>query len=179
MHIAFLTLFLGLTSGVQPFELSVGGPVSSVEILLDGAVAQRLDAPPWKGEIDLGSGLAPHELVARALDGSGRELARARQWINLPRPPAEVEIALEGPRTARLSWERLTQEPPVQATLTLDGQELRLDEDRRANLPAWDPDSTHVMTAELRFPSNVVARKDLVFGGVEGETHTELTAVPV
>jgi hypothetical protein len=179
MHIAFLTLFLGLTSGIQPFELSVGGPVASIEILLDGAVAQRLNGPPWKGEIDLGSDLAPHDLVARALDASGKEVARTRQWINLPRPPAEVEIALESPRTARLSWERLTHEPPVQTSLTLDGQELQLDAERRANLPAYDPDSTHVLTAELRFPSNVVARKDLVFGGVEGETHTELTAVPV
>ena len=179
MHIAFLTLFLGLTSGVQPFELSVSGPAASVEILVDGAVAQRLQGPPWKGLIDFGPDLAPHELVARALDASGREIARARQVINLLRPPAEVEIALEGPRTVRLSWERLTHEPPVQTTLSLDGQELRLDDQRRASLPDYDPGSTHVLTAELRFPSNVVARKDLIFGGEAGETHTELTAVPV
>lgn len=179
MHIAFLTLFLGLTSGVQPFELAVSGPAASVEILMDGALAQRLPGPPWKGRIDFGSDLAPHELVARALDDSGREIARTRQVINLPRPPAEVEIALEGPRTVRLSWERLTHEPPVETILSLDGQELQLDGDRRANLPPYDPDSTHVITAELRFPSNVVARKDLIFGGEAGETHTELTAVPV
>ncbi|MEA2559466.1 MAG: hypothetical protein QOH06_970 [Acidobacteriota bacterium] len=179
MHIAFLTLFLGLTSGVQPFELSVSGPAASIEVLLDGAVAQRLNGPPWKGNIDFGPDLAPHELVARALDASGKEITRTRQGINMPRPPAEVEIALEGPRTVRLSWERLTHEPPVQTTLTLDGQELQLDGDRRASLPAYDPGSTHVLTAELRFPSNIVARKDLIFGGEAGETHTELTAVPV
>jgi hypothetical protein len=179
MHIAFLTLFLGLTSGVQPFELSVSGPVASIEILLDGTVAQRLDGPPWTGSIDFGSGLAPHELVARALDTSGKEIARTRQWINMPRPPAEVEIALESPRTVRLSWERLTHEPPVETSLTLDGQALRLDGDRRASLPSYDPGSTHVLTAELRFPSNIVARKDLIFGGEAGETHTELTAVPI
>jgi hypothetical protein len=179
MHIAFLTLFLGLTSGAQPFELAMSGPAAAVEILVDGAVAQRLHGPPWKGMIDFGSDLAPHELVARALDDSGREIARTRQLINLPRPPAEVEIAFEGPRTVRLSWERLTHEPPVRITLTLDGQELQLDDQRRAILPAYDPGSTHVLTAELRFPSNVVARKDLIFGGEAGETHTELTAVPV
>jgi len=183
MQIAFLTLFLGLTSGVQPFELSASGPAAAVEILLDGAVAQRLSAPPWNGKIDLGADLAPHELVARALDASGQEIARTRQWINLPRPPAEVQIALEGasgaPRSVRLSWERLTHDPPVRTSLTLDGQELRLDDDRRASLPAYDPGSAHVLTAELRFPSNIVARKDLIFGGESGETQTELTAVPV
>lgn len=178
MHIAFLTLFLGLTSGVQPFELSMSGPAASLEILLDGAVVQRLGGPPWKGKIDLGSELLPHELVARALDGSGREIARARQWINLPRPPAEVEIALEG-RQVRLSWERLTHDPPVHTSLTLDGKDLPLDRDHRATLPACDPELPHVLTAELRFPSNVVARKDLIFGGEAGEAHTELTAVPV
>jgi hypothetical protein len=183
MHIAFLTLFLGLTSGVQPFELSVNGTAAAVEVLLDGAVARRLSGPPWKGEVDFGPDLAPHELVARALDGEGREIARTRQWVNLPRPPAEVEIALEGrpgaPSRVRLSWERLTHDPPLQTTLTFDGQLLRLDDGQRATLPGYDRESTHVLTAELRFPSNVVARKDLIFGGVSGETYTELTAVPV
>ena len=36
-----------------------------------------------------------------------------------------------------------------------------------------------MLTAELLFPHNVVARKDLIFGGESGETYTELTAVPV
>ena len=72
MHVAFLTLFLGLTSGVQPFELAVSGPAASVEILVDGTLAQRLHGPPWKGMLDFGSDLVPHELVVRAL---GQRLA--------------------------------------------------------------------------------------------------------
>lgn len=61
MQIAFLTLFLGLTSGVQPFELSVNGPVASIEILLDGAVAERLAGPrpasiDWRDEMESFSG---------------------------------------------------------------------------------------------------------------------------
>lgn len=184
MHIAFLTLFLGLTSGVHPFELSVAGPAAAVEIILDGQVAERLGGPPWKGEIDFGPDLVPRDLVARALDASGQEIARTRQWINLPRPPAEVEIALEGgrpgaPETVRVLWERLTHDPPVSTSATLDGQPLQLDARNRAALPAYDPGSTHVVTAEVRFPSNVIARKDVIFGGQAGETFTELTAVPV
>lgn len=184
MHIAFLTLFLGLTTGAQPFEISVAGQPAAVEILLDGAVAQRLSRPPWEGKIEFGTDLAPHELVARALDADGREVARTRQWINLPRPPAEVEVALEGgrpgaPGRVRLTWERLTHDPPLSASLTLDGKPLELDGSGRAALPSYNPDTVHVLTAELRFPSNIMARKDLIFGGEEGETYTELTAVPV
>src|SRR6187549_2331038 len=136
MQIAFITLFLGLALGPHPVELAVEGPAASVELLLDGAVAGRIGQSPWKGEIDFGTTLVPHELVARALDAQGQEIARTRQWVNLPRPPAEVEIVLEGaagaPRSVRLSWERLTHDPPVRTSLTLDGQELRLDNDRRA-----------------------------------------------
>jgi hypothetical protein len=184
IHIAFLTLFLGLTSGVQPFELAVAGRAAAVEIVLDGTVAQRLAGPPWKGKIDFGPDLAPHELVARALDADGREVALTRQWINLPRPPAEVELALEEgrsgtPSRVRLTWERLTHDPPIASSLTLDGHPLQLDPTGRATLPSYDQDSTHVLTAELRFPSNIVARKDIIFGGEGGETYTELTAVPV
>lgn len=184
MHLAFLTLFLGLTSGVHPFGLSVSGPAAAVEIVLDGRVVERLSGPPWEGKIDFGPDLAPRHLVARALDTSGREITRADQWINLPRPPAEVEIALEGgrpgaPASARVLWERLTHDAPVATSLTLDGQPLQLDARHRATLPSYDPGSTHVVTAEVVFPSNVVARKDVIFGGEAGETYTELTAVPV
>ncbi len=186
-HIAFLTLFLGLTSGVQPFELSVTGPVAAVEILVDGAVAGRLPGPPWSGTIDFGRDLLPHRLEARALDADNREVGRARQWLNLPRPPAEVEIALEAgpsgkPARVRLTWERLTHDPPISSSLTLDGRPLQLDPAGRATLPtlpSYSPDSTHVLTAELLFPHNIAARKDLIFGGEGGETYTELTAVPV
>lgn len=143
VHIAFLTLFLGLTSGIQPFELSVSGQAAAVEIVLDDAAVQRLTRPPWKGKLDFGKDLLPHELVARALDADGREVALARQWINLPRPPAEVELALEegrsgAPGRVRLTWERLTHDPPVATSLTLDGKPLQLDRTGRATLPPYD-----------------------------------------
>jgi hypothetical protein len=183
MQIAFVTLFLGLALGPHPVELAVDGPVAAVELRLDGAVAGRIEKPPWKGEIDFGSALVPHELVARALDAEGREVARTRQWVNLPRPAAEVEIVLEGaghPSRARLTWQSRTGEKPTSVELTLDGQPLALGPDGRAALPAYDPESAHVLSAELHFPSNVVARRDAVFGGKYGsEVSTDLTAVPV
>lgn len=183
MQIAFVTLFLGLAMGPHPVEVAVEGPVAAVELLLDGAVAGRIEKPPWKGEIDFGSVLVPHELVARALDAGGQEVARTRQWVNLPRPPAEVEIVLEGtgnPSKARLTWQSRTGEEPTSIQLTLDGRPLALGPDGRASLPSYDPESAHVLSAELHFPSNVVARRDAVFGGRYGSAvSTDLTAVPV
>ncbi|HWN40668.1 MAG TPA: hypothetical protein VNW71_00515 [Thermoanaerobaculia bacterium] len=185
MQIAFVTLFLGLTLGAYPVELAVEGPVAAVELALDGAVAGRIEGPPWTGQIDFGKTLVPHELVARALDAEGQELARARQWVNLPRPAAEVEIVLEGngtgsPAAARLTWQSRTGAAPSSVSLTLDDRPLTLGPDGRVALPPYDPESSHVLSAELRFPANVVARRDAVFGGrYGGEISFELTSVPV
>lgn len=184
-QIAFLTLFLGLTLGPQPVELTVTGPVAVVEILLDGTPVARLDGPPWSGRIDFGSALLPHQLVARALDEQGTEVGRARQWVNLPRPPAEVEVLFEqgegGRRVAgRLTWQSLTGESPSALAVTFDGKPLIPDAQGRIALPDHDPETTHVLSAELRFSGSLVARKDVAFGGELGdEVATELTAVPV
>jgi hypothetical protein len=184
MQIAFVTLFLGLTLGAYPVELAVEGPVASVELLLDGAAAGRIAAPSWTGQVDFGSGLLPHELVARGLDEAGQEVARARQWVNLPRPAAEVGIVLEGPAakpsSVRVSWQSRTGERPVAARVTMDDQALNVDGVGRSPLPSYDPEAPHVLSAELTFPSSVTARRDVVFGGRYGsEISMELTAVPV
>ena len=107
MQIAFVTLFLGLTLGAYPVQLAVEGPVATVELLLDGEVIGRVAGPPWSGAVDFGADLTPHELVARGLDAQGQEVARARQWINLPRPPAEVGVMLENGPEGRPSAARL------------------------------------------------------------------------
>lgn len=184
-QIAFLTLFLGLALGPQPVELTVTGPVAVVEILLDGAPVARLAGPPWKGKVDFGPALLPHELVARALDDQGTEISRVRQWVNLPRAPAEVEILFEqapgGRRVAgRLIWRSRTGENPSAIAVTFDGKPLIPDTEGRIVLPAYDPETAHVLSAELRFSGSLVARKDVAFGGDLGdEVSTELTAMPV
>jgi len=183
--IAFVTLLLGLISGVYPIEVSVGGPVATVEYQLDGAPVAQLKGPPWAAKVDLGSELRPRALTARALDADGREIARVTQWLNLPRPPAEVEIVLEKgtdgvPRTAQLTWQSVNGVKPASLGLTLDGQPLRVAGDGRAPLPTADLKVLHVLTAELWFPPGLLARKDVAFGGEYGsEVSTELTAVPV
>lgn len=183
--IAFVTLLLGLISGIYPIEVTVSGPVAAVEFTLDGAAAGRIEHPPWVRNVDLGAGLLPHHLVARALDAEGREIASATQWINLPRPPAEVQIVLESdgqgiPRTARLTWQSVNGVNPMSTDLTLDGEPLTVDGSGRAALPAKDLSSLHVLSAELWFPPGVTAHRDVAYGGQYGsEVSTELTAVPV
>ena len=93
--IEIVTLFLGLVTGPQPVEIAVGPEVASVEIRLDGRAVARLEAPLRQAEIDLGEALAPHELLAVALDEEGRELGRDRRWINIDLP--EVEIGGRAP----------------------------------------------------------------------------------
>lgn len=183
--IAFVTLLLGLISGSYPIEVKVGGPVVAVEYTLDGAPAGRITGPPWSAKVNFGPDLRPHELVARALDASGKELASRSQWINLPRPPAEVEIVLERngdgvPFRAQLTWQVVNGVKPASISLTLDGLPLKVDAAGRAVLPARNLKSLHILTAELWFPPGVTAYRDTSYGGDYGsDVSTELTAVPV
>jgi hypothetical protein len=183
--IVFVTLLLGLISGPYPIEVNVSGPVSTVEFTLDGAPAGRIAHPPWIAQVNLGPDLRPHRLVARALDAQGREISQATQWLNLPRPPAEVELVLEkaadgSPRSALLTWQSVNGAGPSSTEMTLDGQPLAVDPDHRAALPQRDLKTLHVLAAELRFPSGVRARKEVVYGGQYGsDVSTELTAVAV
>jgi hypothetical protein len=183
--IVFVTLLLGLVSGPLPIQVTVDGPVAAVEYVLDGAPVAKAEFPPWSATVDFGPELQPRELVARALDREGNEMARAVQWVNLPRPPAEVEIVLETnaggrPIAARLAWQSLITAQPATLSVTLNGKPLLVQEDRRVPLPAYDPKETQILTAELRFAPGVAARKDVVFGGEWGsQVSTELTAVPV
>jgi hypothetical protein len=183
--ITFLSLFFGLITGTYPVELTVNGPVASVEMLLDGRSAGRIQGPPWKIEIDFGPDLRPHELTARALDSAGREIARAKEWVNLPHSLSKVDILLEGqkggpPRAAKLSWTNLKGETPRTVTLSFDGRLLPVDADGRAELPSHDLKTIHVLSAEILFSPENLVRKDVAYGGEYGsDVSTELTGVPV
>lgn len=183
--IGFVTLLLGLVVGAHTIEVSVSGPVARVELLLDGVKAGERASPPWRIPIDLGAALAPHELVAQAFDAEGKPLASTTQWINLPRPQAEVEVVLETPpngqpAAARLAWQSFDNSPPSEIELKLDNTPLALDANQRAPLPSIDMRLSHVLSAELQFGPGVVGRRDVVLGGSYGsELATELTAVPL
>lgn len=183
--IVFLSLFFGLLTGPYPIELAVEGPVSTVEVSLDGRVVKRLAAPPWEVTIDLGARLEPHEIVARALDAGGAEIGRARETANLPKSPVKVDILLEEGADgraggARVAWTSLRGDAPRAISLYLDGEPLKLDASFRANLPQGDPQSIHLLTAEVDLAPARPVRRERAYGGAYGsEAAAELTSVPL
>jgi hypothetical protein len=184
--IAFQTLLLGLAFGVQPVRLMAAPQVKSVEVRLDDVTIAVLVAEPWIIQCDLGGSPHPHELVAIARDSSGREIGRARQWVNMPRPAAEATLLLErDPQAkqvvaARLAWNEAKGTEPKTVAVTLDGKALTVKDPRRFEVPPCDPKQAHILTAELLFPEGRTARADAAFGGDIGEeAQSELTAVPL
>ena len=182
--VAFASLWLGVVAGNVPVELLVPPDTARVELFLDGRPAGALAAAPWKLPVALGEEIAPHELVAVATDAAGAELGRARQWLNLPQPPAVLEVTLEAdPETggvARVAWAAVGGAQPLAVRATLDEQPLPVRDPAVVPLPPFAADSPHLLRVEAEFPDGYSARRDLVFGGVLAEELTfELTHVPV
>jgi hypothetical protein len=183
--VSFLSLFLGLVFGYQTVALEVAEPVARVELLLDGAVVGSLQGPAWQGPIDLGPELRPHELIAIAYDESGSELDRTRQWLNLPRQPAETTILLEHDREtdgriARISWRSLIDDEPSAVRVEFDGVEIEFDDPRAIPLPPHDPQLLHFLRVELEFAGVLTASAEVTFGGIYADqVNSELTALPV
>ena len=183
--IAFATLFLGLVTGVVPLNFLVEGPVAEVRLQMDGKDVGSVQGPPWTLTVDFGRELMPRELVARALDSQGKEIAVARQMVNLPRPPAEVDVVLErdkkgNPVAASYTGASLVAPQPAQVNVTFDGNPLAPSKPGHVELPEYKPEEPHVLGVELVFSSAVRSRADVVFGGGTTSVATsELTAVPI
>lgn len=183
--IAFATIFLGLVLGVKDVELVVGDGVATVEVVLNGSSQGRVSEEPWRVECDFGDELVPLEMVAIARDAENREVGRARQWINLPQPPAQVTVAIEGAAggkeaMARLSWESRAGARPQSFEISFDGTPLEVDDPEHFVLPPHDPRQLHFLRVELRFSDNVASVAEVTFGGTYADqVSTELTAVPV
>ena len=173
--ITFLTVYLGLIAGRQPIELRVDPAVKMVRVLLDGQKVDTLAAPPWQLIVNFGAAIQPHELAAVGFDEHGQEIARATQFINLPRPAAELEIVLDRdakgvPRRALLSGSHISYARVRRAALKLDVVPLKLDRSFHAALPPLDMKRPHVLSAEMKFSDGTVARREVVFGGEFAES---------
>jgi hypothetical protein len=182
--ITFVTLFLGLVFGVVNVELDAARGVQSVKLLLDGKEVATL-VEPWRTQVDLGPALSPHELVAVALDASGREVDRERQWVNRPRALAEAGFVLEPGtggvgRIARLTWMSVAQETPTSIAVMFDGRKLVVSDPQRIELPAHVPEQVHFLRAVVDFGGDISAIADVSLGGArQAETLSEMTAIPV
>lgn len=182
--VAFASLWLGILNGTLPVEVLAPAATARVELLLDRRPAGVLAGPPWTGSLDVGPEIAPHEVIAVARDAAGEELGRARQWLNLPQPPAVLDVTLqvtpEKGGVARVAWAAIEGVAPSEVRATLDGALLAVRDPAAIALPAYDADSPHLLRVEAVFPGDLTASRELVFGGaLAEETSTELTAVPV
>lgn len=106
--IELLTLLSGFLLGPIPIELHAAPRVASIEILLDGEVADRLERAPWTTDIDLGPDLAPHLLELVAYDDTGKTLESRRHWINYRAPASHdrrtpIAVHLERDSAGRLA----------------------------------------------------------------------------
>lgn len=183
--VTFVTLFLGLTAGVQTVQVAVDQGVERVELAVDGEVVQELTAPSWRAAIDLGRELAPHLLRTVAFDGEGRELGRAERWLNLSSRRGDARLWVEHDDSGRavrggLTWESYRFRSYRSLLVTLDGEPLAVDDPRSFDLPPHDPDRFHVLSAEVGLPDGTSLHADAAFGGRFGdEMASELTGVPV
>ncbi len=187
--IKFVSLLLGLLAGPQPVELGVVGSVAAVEMRLDGEIVAHLPVSPGSAprmEIDFGRQLRPHELVAIARDAAGRELDRARRWVNLEQLDlAGATLTFAGgedglPRAVGVAWETIGQRRPEAVEMVFDGRPLAVYDPTHVPLPAYDPETMHFLAATVRFRGDRVCQLEASFGGGRGtEIETELTAVAV
>lgn len=183
-HIVFLTFFLGLTSGQQTVDVQADPTIKAIRLLVDDREVAMLQQPPWHATIDLGRDLLPRRLVAVGLDGQGGEAGRATQFINLPRPFAEVDIvprrgANDAIIGAELKWRHIAAEKVASATVKLDGAAYPVDATKqRVEFPPPDPTRPHMLSADVKFADGITARREIVFGGVvTDETQSELTPI--
>ena len=183
-QIVFLSLFLGLITGIQSVVLQTDPSVKSVRIELGGREVARIDGAPWMAKVDFGRELVPAELTAIALDGDGKEIARAAQPINLARPAAELEIVIrsEGKQAveAQLVGRHRIHDAAKSAKLSVDGAAVRVGRDFRARLEGIDITHPHILSAEMEFADGTVARRDVVLQTeFSGSLASELTPLLV
>jgi hypothetical protein len=186
-RIAFTTLLMGLVVGIQPVRVELAPDLKPAAIVysLDGSAAGGATAAPWEARVDFGRTLRPHVLTAAALDAEGNRMAMVSRTVNLPAPPARVDILLDrnargSPIGVHLVATSLRQEKPLQRSLTLDERPLDLDESGHAPLPALDLQQTHVLSAVAVFNEQTTARADLALGGERAdESGSRLTAIAI
>lgn len=180
LELVLTTRLLGLVADDQAIQVQVDLGVRRVDVVVDGERVVKMTKPPFSAVLHFGSELAPHELTSIAYDADGNEIRRDTQLVNLARPQAEVEIALDrdarGRLRANVRWQHISAEKPKRIALTLDGKPLAAS--GTAIVPEVEDFSLHVLQAEVEFGGGVIATKELVFGGRYSEQMpTELTAV--
>jgi len=177
-ELVFVTRLLGLMSGTRAIEARVDPSVHSVEIVLDGERVDVLRGAPWRTKIDVGAELAPHELTAIARNAEGAELERDTQFLNVPRPQAEIDVLIVRGR-AEITWQHIGGVQPKAMRVKLGEKVLASTLTRSVRLPELSPDALNVLSIDLEFEDGATAHRDFVFGGFSEQMPAELTATIV
>jgi hypothetical protein len=183
-QVVFLSLFLGLITGVQNVDLQVDASVKSVRIELGGREVARLVKAPWSARVDFGRELVPTDLTAVAYDAGGSEVGRTSQLINLSRPAAEMEIIIKReagrPVAVDLVGRHRIHKAPTNAKLFLDGTPVSVGRDFHARFPLADWSRPHLVSAEMQFEDGEVAKRDVAIeAGFSGSAGSELAPLLV
>jgi hypothetical protein len=184
-EVVFASRLLGLVAGEQSIDLQADATVRKIELQRDGQTLATLTRPPWKTTVDFGPELRPQQFTAVAYDKDGYELGRDVQAVNVDRPMAEVGIVVDrddatGQMSAKLAYTHRYRRKPLSIKAWVDGKRVSDGLETRIPLGVIDPQSVHVLRAELEFPNGVTAKKEVVFGGIYSEyMPAELTPVAV
>lgn len=185
--VTFVTVFLGLVTGLMPVSVAVSDvpdspAIAAVELRLNGDLVGTMRGEPWTLACDFGPTLEPHLLEAVAYDAQGREVSQTRQWVNLPRNPAELTLIVDGTeeaRRARWLWESLDGQPPENLQITLDGQPQTAGLGGWFDLPAAQPGELRFLSAKANHRGQTYSAELALGEGMDDRVTTELTAVPV
>ncbi len=144
-----------LQTGMQRFDaLTTGQQIAKVSFALDGKAVLTDGKPPFSVELDLGSLPRNHQLVATAIDASGRELARDELALNAA--TQRFRVRLVEPQRSKRYVSSLQAEAEVSVP---DGEEIERVE--------FFLDETLIATAyQPPFAQAIVLPKDLALGYV-------------
>ena len=186
--IEITTLLLGLYVGTVNVAFTASPEVAAVVARLDGEVVAEVVPEDGRGVVPIAFGdeLAPHELVLVGADAEGREVARAREWVNLPRSAAEARLVLHGdaaaPERATVHLETLTIERVVvrDVEVVLDDAPLTVEKPLDFALPELDPAVPHVLRVTVRLSNGEELEIVRSFGGgASGTIHMRLLPIRV
>lgn len=186
--IEITTLLLGLYAGAVNVDFANSPGVAAVVARLDGEVVAEVAPEGGRGavSVDFGEELTPHELVLVGSDAEGREVARAREWVNLPRSSAEARLVLHGdtaaPERATVHVESLSIEPVGirSVEVFLDDALLAVEEPLDFALPELDPAVPHVLRVTVLLSNGEELEIARSFGGgAAGTVHTRLLPMRV
>ena len=180
-HLIFVSVFLGIVSGIQGIVLQADPDIKSIRLTLSGKQLALLTKPPWQAEVDFGKEMVPRDLTAIGFDANGNEIARTTQVLNVPRPTADVQIIRESDGL-RLTYSNIQYSPPRKTTVTFDTTKLKVGSDLKVALPAdVDWSRPHIVQAEMRFDDGVIARREAVLESTRfsDTAETELTPIAI